>query len=132
MAPSLSSLQRYHEVEYGFCHKLSLVTKHGVILNPKASLRASSGNVRLHHLQRNQRPGTLVLVPLERNLWKKFEANFLRYRNITLQEFRLFTKVSIENIPTMRLVKPEWAQNSHVVGEVWRERDVSSSAVLDA
>ncbi|GFU25718.1 uncharacterized protein TNCV_207251 [Trichonephila clavipes] len=62
MAPSLSHLQRYHEVEYGFCHKLSLVTKHGVILNPKASLRASSGNVRLHHLQRNQRPGTPVRV----------------------------------------------------------------------
>ncbi|GFV29957.1 hypothetical protein TNCV_3100351 [Trichonephila clavipes] len=46
-----------------FCHKLSLVTKHEVtILNPKASVKASSGNVRLHHLQRNQRPCTPVLV----------------------------------------------------------------------
>ncbi|GFX62081.1 hypothetical protein TNCV_2228071 [Trichonephila clavipes] len=36
--------------------------KHGVaILNPKASVTASSGNVRFHHLQRNQRPCTPVL-----------------------------------------------------------------------
>ncbi|GBN85421.1 Mariner Mos1 transposase [Araneus ventricosus] len=40
-----------------FCRILSLVTKHGITtLNQKASVRASSGNMRLHHLQRNQRP----------------------------------------------------------------------------
>ncbi|GBM24493.1 hypothetical protein AVEN_254010-1 [Araneus ventricosus] len=63
MALSLSHLQRYHEEEYGFLHILSLVTKHGITtLNRKASVRASSGNMRLHRLQRNQRPCTPVLV----------------------------------------------------------------------
>ncbi|GFQ77460.1 hypothetical protein TNCT_603881 [Trichonephila clavata] len=46
MALSLSHLQRYHEK-----------AKHVVtILNRKASVRASIGNMRLHHLQKNQRP----------------------------------------------------------------------------
>ncbi|GFS57096.1 transposable element Tcb1 transposase [Trichonephila clavipes] len=39
-----------------FCRQLSLVTKHRVtILNPITSIRASSRNVRFHHLQRNKR-----------------------------------------------------------------------------
>ncbi|GFT79462.1 hypothetical protein TNCV_604581 [Trichonephila clavipes] len=45
-----------------FGRKLSLVTKHGItILYRKGSVKESSGNVRLHHLQRNQRPCTPVL-----------------------------------------------------------------------
>ncbi|GFV59359.1 mariner Mos1 transposase [Trichonephila clavipes] len=37
--------------------------KYGVtILNLKASVRTSNGNMRLHHLQRNQSPCTPVLV----------------------------------------------------------------------
>ncbi|GBM30484.1 hypothetical protein AVEN_237707-1 [Araneus ventricosus] len=63
MALSFSHLQRYMRRNTAFCLILSLVTKHGVTtLNRKASVRASSGNMRLHHLQRNQRPCTPVLV----------------------------------------------------------------------
>ena len=48
-----------------FCRTLSLVMRHDVtIFNRKASFRASSGNMRRHHLQRNQRPCTPVLVRL--------------------------------------------------------------------
>ncbi|GFY10987.1 uncharacterized protein TNCV_1125081 [Trichonephila clavipes] len=63
IALSLSHLNGIIRRNTVFCHKLSLVTKHGVtILNPKASIRANSGNVRLHQLQRNQSPCTRVLV----------------------------------------------------------------------
>ncbi|GFX60661.1 uncharacterized protein TNCV_4917111 [Trichonephila clavipes] len=60
---SLSHLQHYPEEEYAFLSQnvtgdVTWVT----ILNPKASIRASSGNMRLHHLQRNLRPCTPVLV----------------------------------------------------------------------
>ncbi|GFQ91996.1 histone-lysine N-methyltransferase SETMAR [Trichonephila clavata] len=49
MAQSSSHLQACR-------HKFSLVTKHGVTsLNRKTSVRASNGNVRLNHLQRNQK-----------------------------------------------------------------------------
>ncbi|GFX60812.1 RNase H domain-containing protein [Trichonephila clavipes] len=65
MPLSLSHLERYHEEEYGFRAKLSLMMKHGVIiLNRKASVRASSVNVRFHHLQRNQRPCRPILKHL--------------------------------------------------------------------
>ncbi|GFU13856.1 uncharacterized protein TNCV_940411 [Trichonephila clavipes] len=49
IALSLSHLKRYHKEEYSF------LSKSVTILNPKASVRASSRNVRLHHLQKNQR-----------------------------------------------------------------------------
>ncbi|GBL96877.1 hypothetical protein AVEN_173081-1 [Araneus ventricosus] len=63
MALSLSHLQSYREEEYGFLSHIVTGDKHGVTtLNRKASVRANSGNMRLHHLQRNQRPCTLVLV----------------------------------------------------------------------
>ncbi|GFX95351.1 hypothetical protein TNCV_849411 [Trichonephila clavipes] len=59
MALSLSPLQRYHEGKYSFLSEIVAGDEHGVtILNPKASVRVSSGNVRFRHLQRNQRPCT--------------------------------------------------------------------------
>ncbi|GFV36160.1 uncharacterized protein TNCV_1974961 [Trichonephila clavipes] len=63
IALSLSHLQRYHEEEYGFLSQIVTgdETWSNNHLNAKASVRASSENVLLHHLQRNQRPCTPVL-----------------------------------------------------------------------
>ncbi|GFV15436.1 hypothetical protein TNCV_4834621 [Trichonephila clavipes] len=58
-----------------FCRKLSVMTKHGVtILIPKASIRASSGRVRLH-LQRNQRPCTPFLLSDDAHFWSNGYVN---------------------------------------------------------
>ncbi|GFY21194.1 hypothetical protein TNCV_3992381 [Trichonephila clavipes] len=58
----LSHLQHYHVDEYGFLSQIVAGDIHGVtFLNLKASVRASRGNVRLHHLQRDQSPCTPVL-----------------------------------------------------------------------
>ncbi|GFX65571.1 mariner Mos1 transposase [Trichonephila clavipes] len=51
MALSFSDQQRDYEGEYGFLLQHSVT-----ILNWKANVRSGSGNTRLPHLQRNQRP----------------------------------------------------------------------------
>ncbi|GFV62691.1 hypothetical protein TNCV_656611 [Trichonephila clavipes] len=61
MARPLSHLQRYREEKYGFQSQIVTVGETRCHhFEKEASVRASSGSVRLHHLQGNQRPCTLV------------------------------------------------------------------------